>query len=621
MSGFIKKRDGDEMKRFCRECGKEVNPNHNNCIHCGTVLQVRQVNQTEQSSSPDSGPKPRIESSTRTKNKQVPKKRKYLIGIILSFITVIIGFSVWAYIYHSSESVQKRFDAAILHHDHSKIQKMMIHEDGSDIHEQEAEAFLELINDEGEEVVIPLTTIVNNGKFLGIFDTYKVEAVDQFVFYDELVDGLTFEFNQEEFPELEREDDRVVYGPLVPGTYTATAVYEGEYGETTMEDIVTLQSDKGEHTWMGMEVPVSKVDFYVKNYDRFDVSQAYIQLNDEKIPITDEGKADEIGPFILDGSQKVQVVVEMPWGEVTSESFAIDDSDLSIYANLISEEQSDEMLTVLTEFGENYVKALSERDIKPLKGISKEAKKGVSATIDDMKNATVSTDYYYTGQLETVEINENSIYIHENSEVPIIKIDTRYIFKEDFYEYTDQPDLYEQDYTWEIGLSFDKEDNEWLITSLDSLNMWASFEATNTREGSKKLYGPSKEVLAKAEKQEETSGMEEFIKAYTDASIEAINKRDFSLVSSYITEEGPRRKEAREYIDYLDSKDIYEEWYGSEVEKIEEVDKNTWTVTVIEEFDIQKPDSSAVKKFRTVLTVKRVDGEYYIDELIETNEL
>lgn len=605
------------MKRFCHECGKEVNPDHNNCIHCGTILQV---NDTEALPNIDASTQKSTEtstqSSTRATKKQVPKKRKYLIGIILLFIISVIGLSVWAYMYHSSESVQKRFEAAILHNDHSKLQKMMIHEDGSDIHEQEAKAFLELIDGESDKVVSPLTTIVKHGKFLGIFETHKVEAVDQFVFYDELVDGLTFEFNQEEFPEYEREDDHVVYGPLVPGTYTATAVYEGEYGETTMEDIVTLQSDNSEHTRIGMEVPVAKVDFYVENHDLFDVSQAYIQLNDEKIPITDEGKADEIGPFILDGSQKVQVVVDMPWGEVTSESFAIDDSDLSIYANLISTEQSDEILTVLTEFGENYVKALSERDTEALKGASKEVKNGVSETIDEMKNATI-----YTGQLEKVEINRQSISIIDDSEVPIIKIDTRYSFQEDFYDYTEQPDVSEQDYTWEMGLSFNEEKSEWLITSLDSQNMWGSFEATDTQEGSKKLYSPSEEALAEAEEGQSTSGMEEFIKDYTDASVEAINERDFSIVSSYMTEDGPRKKEAREYIDYLDSKDIYEEWYGSDIEKIEEVDENTWTVTVIEEFDIQKPDSSSVKKFRTVLTVKRIDDNYFVDELIETNEL
>src|SRR5690625_356757 len=108
---------------------------------------------------------------------------------------------------------------------------------------------------------------------------------------------------------------------------------------------------------------------------------------------------------------------------------------------------------------------------------------------------------------------------------------------------------------------------------------------------------------------------------YTSASIEAINYRDFDLVSTYIEKDGPRYKEADDYIDYLDSKDIYEEWYGSELEKVEKEDDDIWKVTVIEEFEIIKPDSSDIKKFRTILIIKQIDNEFYVNKLTETNEI
>lgn len=105
---------------------------------------------------------------------------------------------------------------------------------------------------------------------------------------------------------------------------------------------------------------------------------------------------------------------------------------------------------------------------------------------------------------------------------------------------------------------------------------------------------------------------------FYEASVDSINERDFSIVAGFVTADGPRRPEARKYIDYLDSKGIYQEFYNSKLEKAESIGDNTWKVTTTEEYLIIHPNSSSEQNFRTINNVKLVDGKLLVDELIDT---
>lgn len=606
-------REGDGMNKFCHECGKEASQAQNNCIHCGTSLQQESVkNEPKQVV---------IRKAKKTPKKKVPKKQKVMISVTAVILLLTISFIVWGNHYQSAKAVEKRFEVALVNSDNKQLTKLMIHEDGSGVNEQEAQAFLALTEEDHDGITTLLTSVIEHGKFLGLFTAHKIEVVDQFVFYDDLVEGLTFLFNDAEIPVIEQEDRRIVYGPLAPGIYDVQAVFEGEYGETTMDDSLTVSDEYSEQISIGMEVPVSTIHIFIENYESFDPDQAYIKLNDEEIPISNEGETDEIGPFIIDSSQEVQVVIDMPWGKVTSEPVMIDDIELSIQADLISGENYDELLSTLVDFGEEYFESIATQDVSLLSGVSEEVEKDVTQFIKELTDSESNLSYFYTGKLQAIGVDKSSITVEEDSDQLLLYIDTVFETEGDFHEPAIDPNLEDHDYYWNMGFSFDAKEAKWSLHAMESLSNSQKFSKTDELKGANELYSPSKEAMAEAEKNTTEPAMKEFIDDYTEASVDAINERDFSIVSSYITEDGPRRAEARDYIDYLDSKDIYEEWYGSAIEKVEKTDDTTWTVTVIEEFDIQRPDSSAVKKFRTVLIVKQIDGELYVDKLVETNEL
>lgn len=594
------------MGRFCQECGKKASPGNRVCIHCGSPL-------------PDikAGKKENVETKTVqtkrqvSKKKPLPKKKKVLYSIIGSIIVILIGFIVWAQSYQSPQAVEKRFYEAVANEDAKVLQKLLVHEDGSSIKKEEAKAFLKLIKEEGERAIEGVVSIKPHGKFLFLFTAHKIEAIDQHGAYYDPVEDLSLTFNKKEVPEYSRNEEKVIYGPLIPGIYKVEAVFEGKYGQAKKAKNIILNDMHGDDTNLDIDVNVSNVKFFVDNYDELNLSKAHILLGEEKIKIDKEGYTKEVGPVVLDGSQKVHTIVTMPWGEVKSSPMNIESSEMELHAEVLNKDQYKTLKETLKDFGENYVQAFAKKSTKPLKSTSDDVK---SYIMDDFPGNT-----FYSGKFEKVEIDRSSIQVDKEAKQPQIEIAAQYYFQEAFHDIGEDTDLYEGNRNFALKLSYNKDKKSWKITSVESL--FGGIEATDTEKGSNKLHGPSKKTVANAKNAELEDEMAYFMEAYVSASVDAINYRDFTFMEDYTDPNGPRWKEAKDYIDYLDSKDIYEDWLGTELESVKETAKNTWEVTVVESFTIYHPDSSKDKTFRTKVIVKRIDGGFKVHELIETNEI
>lgn len=604
--------------RICKNCGKEAQPGHNVCVHCGTPL-VTAPKLEKEAASVKGNNQPKQEKPTRTSKpsakKPMGKRNKVIWSSVTAIVVLIIGFSIWANWYQSPDAVQKRFVKAIEKGNEGKVQSMMIHQDGTDISKQEAKAFIKLIKDEGTDELPTYAAIEQKGKFLLFYKAHRVESKDQYAVIENAEDDVAYTFDSKKLTAFKENSDETVYGPLVPGIYKVKAEYDGKYGKTSKEEKWTLNDVDGDYTNVDVGISVAKVIFSVTNADKFDTSKAYIKLHDEKIPLNDGGVTKEIGPMLLDGSQTVQTVVSMPWGDVTSEPVKVTASDFALEADIITPEHFKSVKETIKQFGEQYVRSLAERSTKPLKAASSEVKEAVK---DDMEE-----DTYYSGKLEEIAIDKDSLTAASDEGDKNISIRLMADFKtsEDYHELSEKAELNANEWTATIGLSYDPKKKTWTVDNLEPGDPWGNFEATETIAGDKKLYAPSKETVANAKAQERNDAIKEMMDAYTQASVDAINYREFSFVSDYITKDGPRRKEAEDYIDYVEKKGIYEEWLDSKLENVAEVSDKAWKVTLKETFEIEIDGDTSTKTYRTIVIVKEVDGEYLVDELIETNPI
>lgn len=612
------------MKRFCKECGKEAQPGHKICVHCGTPLVKDEVKKEGVSNTTDnsqgsamtgssSSTEPtRSERSSSTQT-PMPKKKKRLISMIVITAVILIGFMMWAQSYQSPKSVQKRFYNAAVKDDPKALQKLLIHEDGSKATEGEALALIKLVKENGDYVLNDYFSIEPEGKFLLFFQAHKAQAIDQFAYYPDPVEGLTFTFNGVE-PSVR---DKVLYGPLIPGIYDVEAAFEGDYGETTIDGDITLGDYYSDEVLIEMDINIADVMFYIANSNEIDHENVQLKTKKEDIPIDDDGYSEAVGPFVLDGSQKVQTVVTMPWGKIESDPIDIMEDDMTIYADVISDEHYEEITELLGGFGEQFVEAFAEKDADLFENVSETVKDNL---VDMMDSRFYDDDRFYTGEFIQLEVDKDSIYLDTEGETPALGIVVQYIINEDYHELNEEPELRNEALPIEAKLHYNSDEKTWTIASMTD-EYWGTFEDVDEIAGSQEIFGPSEKAVKAAKDSDFKEEMTGFLENYAIASVDAINYNDFSYVEDYIAEDGPRWDEARDYIDYLDSKNITEDFLDMEVESIESVEEDSWEVTVKESFTIYKDDSNDDKDFRTKVIVKEIDGEFLVYELIETNEI
>lgn len=115
----------------------------------------------------------------------------------------------------------------------------------------------------------------------------------------------------------------------------------------------------------------------------------------------------------------------------------------------------------------------------------------------------------------------------------------------------------------------------------------------------------------------------DFMAGYSSDSIEAVNSRNFTVVEDSLDPSGKAYKEQRDYLKYLEKKNITEESLGFTVNKVVSVDQSTYKVTTQEEYEIFYDDgSSKIKSFSSSYIVKVLaNGNLAVNELLYTQEL
>ncbi|MEH7415767.1 YARHG domain-containing protein [Neobacillus drentensis] len=116
--------------------------------------------------------------------------------------------------------------------------------------------------------------------------------------------------------------------------------------------------------------------------------------------------------------------------------------------------------------------------------------------------------------------------------------------------------------------------------------------------------------------------VDNFMGDYLEASIKAVNQRDFSIVESFIDPNGKSYAEQRDYIKYLEEKNITEELLNYKVNDITKIDSTTFTVKTYEEYNITFGDGSQkIKTFNSTTRVKVLaEGQLAVNELLNLQE-
>ncbi|WP_042143495.1 zinc ribbon domain-containing protein [Paucisalibacillus sp. EB02] len=562
------------MVKYCKECGGELAESAKKfCKHCGASL--------EQDS-------PVVRSETDVKQKERKKlttKQKVIYGIVAAVVVLASGFFVWGKSYTSPEKTMERFIDALVEDDYEKLQKLVLVENKS-ITEEEAKAVVLLDNKDYGYIDLDFKTtkefyeynslldIEKNGKWLGVFDSYRISLEPQYIELYFPFEGVEVTFNGKEYKPSEQDGLMVVYGPFAPGVYDIDSNFKGDYTEVDSKDSISLVNGYSVHD---INLEADYVFLQLDNYTNIPITNAYIEVNDQQVPFNEDFYIEGFGPVSLDGTTEVKPVIETEWGTINYDTIKLEESYHSIEVNSVPEQITTSVSDSILLYGEDYVKAHAAYDVALFTNITDR--------LGDI--FTSNFDYYrdyeelFSGQLDSVEIDFNNFYFNDETSATV---PAKFYFTADFYDSGEKAETEERIDHCYIELNYDKENKTWLINACEEVWYSDDFEATKTLEGSKELHQSNVTTVSKTDTVS-TDLISQVTEEYVYQLVEAINSNDYDKVRPYIKDGSALDDMQQDLVARLNDNGVTQEVISVSITNIEE-DGENWIVTTNEEIKV-----------------------------------
>ncbi|MNC26200.1 hypothetical protein D3C75_743220 [compost metagenome] len=167
---------------------------------------------------------------------------------------------------------------------------------------------------------------------------------------------------------------------------------------------------------------------------------------------------------------------------------------------------------------------------------------------------------------------------------------------------------------------YDQNKKQWLIDGVSVY--YDGEELSNNLKEVKEQDAIAHEAAIQSTPASLVSGdLQSFMANYLTLSVEAINRRDFSLVSGLMDPEGPAYEQSKDYIPYLEGKGITEELLNIQVVSSRVIDDTSIEVTTNDAYNIINSDgSSKQKNYTSIYKLVLLNGAWKVHTLIETKE-
>lgn len=187
---------------------------------------------------------------------------------------------------------------------------------------------------------------------------------------------------------------------LIPGSYSIDGLLENTYGDITTEKNIIVSDDSS-----------IQLDFPAQNINiTSDFKDADVYINDEyaNIKVKD---ANNIGPFPIDGSVKIHIEKDFPWGHIKGEDVSITDNpNIVLNINMENDKLKESIDVLINEFYDSVFKALNDGDKNLIKRSNDETKDKIYESIKS--NYFILKNKY--GNIKIDTDFENTQYYYED---------------------------------------------------------------------------------------------------------------------------------------------------------------------------------------------------------------
>jgi uncharacterized membrane protein YvbJ len=610
--------------KFCTSCGQKMENNSSFCKACGAKNETKETTRAGASSASI----PSLSS--------LSKKTKILIGSALLVLILCVSLYKVGEAYTDKTKLMANFEEQLDKGDTEELLSLLsAKEDSGKITKKNVEAlvgFLKEYPDAKETLAAQLkdnakaydatavtasadtgetqqlVTLEKRGKKFLIYDNYELVLQPFPMTIYTNYDDLTFYVDGKKVKPASVEGDMVTIGSYVPGDYDIKAVLKS--------DFVQLEK-KAEINHVGPTDTDLLFDIdYVSVNTNVAGSSVFVNGKDTGMKV-DEEKYIEIGPVLTDGSMTVQLKKDMPFGKIESEDAPIDSNQLTLGLTLAHKDK-EKVKEGLKRHFLNLSKALANQDEKSLAEDSND----VSEFVTDSFGEMTGDDWKTIGYVSSIEVDTDALYLEDIEGKWFATLPVRTKWMEDSVYSGDPVSLSEQSSEDSYSLSF--QNGKWSVESWGYIWSFDDEHAEEIKVDTKALKKQleSSPAFTSIKAEQSTDEVDSFVESYISASVEAINDRDYSIVSGDIDSSSEYTTIVSDYIDYLDKKGITEDLVNIDVEKVEPLDDGSYHVYTFEEYNIHYDDgTSKYKSFDGKYKVTSTSSGLKMYDLVSTEEV
>lgn len=469
---------------YCKHCGAKVKEGAVFCAQCGKGLQKKEVKSKAQVE--------KLNQSVKSITNFL-KKRKWVIGLIAIIFSFIVFYQIGLNM-TSQQYLVTQFEKAINEEDAKALSSLLYSADPElEVNEETAESLLNFFiknPDRFDEIIWTLSSqanydkketdlstawqefssylfplkISNIGKTKFIFDEYKIEVTPQYMNIDYNLKDVKILVNDELVETVTNENSTIRLGPYLPGTYQVKAVYEGEYAKSELEEERELFSLAGDD-YIYLDFNVDFLHIYSN------VDDAKILINGSDTGLTVD-EADSLEPVPLDGTLKLQLEKDYPWGKVRTNEIQIKNRNVKLNIEPLNDSLKEMVMETINQYHINTFTAIKTKDVTKLQGMTEQERQSLVSFIEDLEqtNKMLVTD----NQLSTM-YDLKSFRLSNKDGKYFVTVKTGYILNggyvsEESTEEQKQKALehkLEDHFTYE--LLFDMQEEKWLINKSNDL--------------------------------------------------------------------------------------------------------------------------------------------------------
>lgn len=311
--------------------------------------------------------------------KKPKKSRQFRLPIIIvGAAALVFGLIFLLNSFNSAAKTEEAFSSILSDRNIKKIQKAIVHRDGSEINTTEAQAIADLVKEIGEVKTEQLFHSIQTSR---IFNTYKMTSDEMKIATKEKEYAVTIK-------DVELEH-------LLPGKYNATVHSVGEPLKTSYETTVSVTQKNSE-----LKNPPYLRDLKIEKSGTFSThyfDKIEIQLNDERISLRKLVESYPLHTLSPDLSE-YQIIGHWPWGEVVSPILPLEVIDLS-ELSLVSTKQNEQLIEI----------------IKDTVNKIEQNKLAETETTDIFKNNNVKVSSEKIGEINS--LFAHSLYVNEENEI------------------------------------------------------------------------------------------------------------------------------------------------------------------------------------------------------------